>query len=380
MTPTPHYTHHDNISDAMLAFVQLARGAGLQVGIEEMLSGKRAALEGMILQPDLFYYSLKAIFCTNEEEVQIFNSLYYMFWQDNNGRAKEERKFEPKARQKKKNTGSLMMLGRGEQLEGEEESHNTSGANAMERLQETDFSRVEGIDATFLEEIAEKLLRQMSQRLRRKMKSNKRKGAVDVRKTIRHNINKGGEPIVLLHKSKQPRKQRLILLLDVSGSMDKYSFFLLRFVCILQANFEFVEAFLFSTKLVRITETINSPHLKENLSRLRKQADNWSSGTKIGACLGEFNELYAKRLLNGSSTVIILSDGLETGEPEHLAKEVKQIRLRTRQLIWLNPLKGNPNYKPIQRGMEAALPELDVFQSAHNLRSLLDLEKYLGAV
>ncbi|MCI4671285.1 MAG: VWA domain-containing protein [Bacteroidia bacterium] len=380
MSQTPHYSHHEDLTDALLAFTQLAREGGLNVGIEEMIQSKRAALAGMIREPSTFYYSLKGIFCTNEEDIKVFNSLYYMFWQDNSGRAKEEQEAAPKARNKKRNTGSMVVLGAGNALEGEEDSHNTSGASAQERLQETDFSKVSSIDAQMLEELAERLLKQMSMRLKRKMKTHPRKGAIDVRKTIRQNMSRGGEPMVLARRSRKPRKQRLILLLDVSGSMDKYSFFLLRFICVLQAHFEFVEAFIFSTSLIRITDSIQSPNLQENLKRLSRQADNWSSGTKIGECLRYFNENYAKRLLNGSSTVIVLSDGLDTGEPLVLAREAKKIRLRTRQLVWLNPLKGNPNFQPIQRGMQAALPEIDVFRSAHNLRSLLELESFLASV
>lgn len=381
MSTAPHYSQYSDLTDALLAFTQLAREGGLNVGIEEMLQAKKAALTGMIRQPETFYYSLKALFCTKEEDRKLFDTLYYMFWEDNTGRAREDKEAAPKARDKRRNTGSMMILGRGEALEGEEESQNTTGASAKERLQETDFSRVSGIEGQMLEELAEKLLRQMSRRMKRKMKANPRKGAIDVRKTIRQNMSKGGEPFVLVRKKQKPRKQRLILILDVSGSMDKYSFFLLRFICILQEHFEFVEAFIFSTKLIRITTHIQSTDLKENLKKLAREADNWSSGTKIGECLLAFNEGHAKKMLNGSSTVIILSDGLDTGEPNLLAQEIRKIRLRTRQLVWLNPLKGNPQFQPIQRGMKAALPEVDLFRSAHNLNSLLELEHFLaGAI
>ena len=181
-------------------------------------------------------------------------------------------------------------------------------------------------------------------------------------------------------KNRKPRKQRLIILLDVSGSMDKYSFFLLRFVVALRSHFEKIEAFIFSTKLVRITDYLHSKNLELTLSLLSQKADNWSSGTKIGECFKIFNAQYAKRVLNGHSTTIVLSDGLDTGGPELLAAELKKVKLRTRQLIWLNPLKGMQGYEPIQKGMSAALPEIDVFRPAHNLDSILELEKFLIGV
>lgn len=212
------------------------------------------------------------------------------------------------------------------------------------------------------------------------MKSAKTKGRVDLRNTIRHSISHGGDPIELMMKNKKPRKQRLIILLDVSGSMDKYSFFLLRFVVALRSHFEKIEAFIFSTNLIRITEYLQSNNLQMTLALLSQKADNWSSGTKIGDCLKTFNDLYAKRILNGQTTTIVLSDGLDTGSPEVLSAEMKKIKLRTRQLIWLNPLKAMQGYEPIQKGMSAALPEVDVFRTAHNLESILELEEFLFKV
>jgi uncharacterized protein with von Willebrand factor type A (vWA) domain len=159
--------------------------------------------------------------------------------------------------------------------------------------------------------------------------------------------------------------------------MDKYSFFLLRFLCALSAHFERIEAFLFSTHLVRISPWLNARNLDATFRELSARADNWSSGTRIGECFRSFNEEYAKRILNGHSTVIILSDGLDTGSPDLLASELKRIKLRTRQLLWLNPLKGMSGYQPVQQGMSAALPQVDVFESAHNLDSILELENFL---
>ncbi len=247
----------------------------------------------------------------------------------------------------------------------------------MERLRKTDFSKLSQQDSQLLERIAQKLWEQMSYRLKRKMKTTLHDGAIDLRKTIRSSIAFGGDPIVLKRKSKKPRKQRLIILLDVSGSMDKYSFFLLRFLCALQTHFKEIEAFIFSTNLIRITDYLQSKNLDLTLSLLSVKANNWSGGTKIGSCLQTFNDQYAKRILNGQTTVVLLSDGLDTGTPELLGTELKKIKLRTRRLIWLNPLKGMQGYEPIQRGMSAAMPQIDVFRTAHHLDSLLELEKIL---
>ena len=201
-----------------------------------------------------------------------------------------------------------------------------------------------------------------------------------MRRTIRRSISAGGEPIELFFKSKKPKKHRLIVLLDVSGSMDKYSFYLLRFVCALREHFRQAEAFVFSTSLIRITKALQHNYLEAVLVAISQKADNWSGGTKIGDCLRQFNEQYGKRMLNGLPFVIILSDGLDTGSPEIVGKELQKIRRRSKKTIWLNPLKGMKGYEPIARGMKEALPSIDDFRTAHNLESLLALENILNDV
>lgn len=377
MPDYPHFSNHRHIQEAIIAFGELARGHGLNVGIKETMDALAAAKIGIIENQILFKYALRSIYACSEEDTVIFNKIFDWFWGNEKAALKSKTLFKNQSNLQKKSQGSLVMLGQGEQKEGEEETKNTSGANAVERLRKTDFTKLENIESQWLEEIAMRLWRQMSLRLKRKMKSAKTKGRVDLRNTIRHSISHGGDPIELMMKNKKPRKQRLIILLDVSGSMDKYSFFLLRFVVALRSHFEKIEAFIFSTKLIRITEYLQSNNLQMTLALLSQKADNWSSGTKIGDCLKTFNDQYAKRILNGQTTTIVLSDGLDTGSPEVLAAEMKKIKLRTRQLIWLNPLKAMQGYEPIQKGMSAALPEVDVFRTAHNLESILELEEFL---
>ncbi|MGC5198887.1 VWA domain-containing protein, partial [Aphanothece microscopica] len=139
------------------------------------------------------------------------------------------------------------------------------------------------------------------------MKESPHRGRINLRRTIRRSISYGGEPINLYYRAQKPKRQRLIIVLDVSGSMDKYSFFLLRFVFALRQNFRQLEAFIFSTKLIRISEILAGNRLDYASEVLTQQVDNWSSGTKIGGCLDEFYDKYGKRMLNGSPTFIILS-------------------------------------------------------------------------
>jgi uncharacterized protein with von Willebrand factor type A (vWA) domain len=159
--------------------------------------------------------------------------------------------------------------------------------------------------------------------------------------------------------------------------MNFYSLFLLRFAYALQAHFQHVDTFLFSTDVIDITGVLHTRHLTEALKRLSQRAMGWSGGTKIGESLRQFNQHYGRKLLARDTTFIILSDGWDTGEPEILSAQLRTARRRVQRILWLNPLLGLKDYQPITRGMAAALPHVDVFAPAHNLESLMALESYL---
>jgi hypothetical protein len=368
-----------SLSEGILAFARFARSHGMNIGIQETQDALNAASKGLLTDRDMFRYALKAIFCTSPEEGRQFEKLFVLFW-DTNPIDLEERKGQTKLQGSvnKKANSSLVMLGKGNTEPGDEEAHNVSGANAEERIKKTDLSMLSTLDAEELEQIAKKLCRQMAVRMRRRMKQHRRQGQINLRRTIRKSIATGGEPIDLFHRLNTPKKQRLIVLLDVSGSMDKYSFFLLRFICALREHFRQLEAFVFSTSLKRITKALETRDLSSVFRNISEHADNWSSGTRIGECLQHFSDSYGKRMLNGSPVVLILSDGLDTGDAELLGTELEKIHRRAKRVIWLNPLKGSKDYAPLAKGMKAALPSIDDFRSAHNLESLLELENILS--
>ncbi|GJM35724.1 MAG: hypothetical protein DHS20C18_47250 [Saprospiraceae bacterium] len=365
-------------TQAILAFARQGRANGLNIGTQETLDALSAAGFGIIHKENTFRYALRALFCTSLEEVTLFDQLFDDYWGTKSEGKRAKHKITIRGRITRKKPGSLIMLGKGtEAKETEEEGKKVTGAYAQERLRKTDFSTLTEMESEELEKLAEQLWREMGLRLRRRMRQSNIKGQVNIRRTIRRNITQGGEPIQLVLNDKRPRKWRLVILLDVSGSMDKYSFFLLRFIYALKAHFQHLEAFTFSTRLRRITDVLKPGRLDLTLEALTDKADHWSSGTRIGACLQEFNDQHAKRMLNGQTMVILLSDGLDTGEPELLGKELAIIKARAKRLVWLNPLKGMKGYEPTARGMAAAMPFVDDFSSAHNLNSLLELENLL---
>jgi uncharacterized protein len=368
-----------SLTESIVAFAQFLRSHGLNAGLQETQDALQAADTNLFTSRLHFKYALKTIFCNSPEERMVFEKLFLLFWDTNPIDMRENKnKTSVQGSVNKKANASLVMLGFGKAEEETEEAKQVSGANETERLKRTDLAKLTEMEADKLEEIAKKLCRQMAIRLRRRMKDSRGQGQINLRRTIRHSIAYGGEPLDLLRKSRTPKKQRLIVLLDVSGSMDKYSFFLLRFICALRENFRQLEAFVFSTSLKRISKSLQFNRLDFVLNAVSDMADNWSGGTRIGECLRNFNEQYGKRMLNGSPVVLILSDGLDTGDTDMLSKELQYIQRRAKKIIWLNPLKGMKGYEPTAKGMSAAMPSIHDFRAAHNLDSLLELENILA--
>ena len=373
-----HYTDYPSFTAAIIGFVHEARSYGFKAGIQCSHDSIASVLHGLWSDRDEFEYALASIFCTDRDERERFGMLFSRFWREKGSRVAQRSTYHNQKKLFKKSQNVAVMLGAGETDKRtlEEESKTTSGANSTEVLKQTDFSKMTIDQTGMLDEIAERLVRDMSLRIKRK-KRRSSKGTVDLATTLRKNIQNGGSFLQLHRLEKKREKYRLLVLLDVSGSMDKYSFFLLKFLWALRANFKEFEAFTFSTDLNRITEMISEKDMSMALFNVSRHVPNWSGGTRIGDALKNFNDAYAKRYLNGSTMTIILSDGLDTGEPEVLEEAIERIRMRSKKLVWLNPLKGMQGYEPVQRGMKVALPAVSHFGSAHNFDSLLELENIL---
>jgi uncharacterized protein with von Willebrand factor type A (vWA) domain len=271
----------------------------------------------------------------------------------------------------------LAGLGNGSASEGEGEQNVFSGASALERLKKVDFSQMPKTDLAELERISLRLLRKMSYRVARRFRVRKCRDSIDLRRTIRRSICRGGEFIDLRYKGPKKERAKLVILLDVSDSMNLYSFFLLKFAYVIGKHSREAKSFIFSTILVEVSDLLRSRRMSDALRTLSEMTAAWSGGTRIGGSLQEFNKHHASNSLSRTTAFIVLSDGWDTGAPEELAAELKKIKRRVTKLIWLNPLLGLEDYKPITRGISAAMPFIDVFAPAHNLQSLLALEEHL---
>src|SRR5215469_9914759 len=367
-------------TESVVAFCRFASANGLSGGLHRSLAALRAVKAVGSGDREALRFALRAALCCSKAEWDLFDGLFKAF--------EETSQRTPEAgpgRQKETAEGSSQREAPCQHLLGydagdtkpETEGKTVVGASARERLATVDFSQVPQNDLARLEELSLRLLRQMSLRLSRRLKSGYRPGPTDLRRTIRRNLAHGGEPIVLAWRNKRPRRNRLLIFLDVSGSMNAYSIFLLKFAYALEKHFRQVDTFLFSTSVVDVSDALRARRLSGALEKLSQLAAGWSAGTKIGASLHELNRVHGRKLRAGDTIFMILSDGWDTGAPEMLASELRAIRHRVRRVIWLNPLLGLADYEPVTRGMAAALPHIDVFAPAHNLESLLALERQL---
>ena len=228
------------------------------------------------------------------------------------------------------------------------------------------------------ERLAYRLARAMRYRLTRRYRRSRNGTRLDFRRTIRANLSHGGDPISLVRKSKPDRPVRIVVFLDVSGSMKAYSRFFLQFVKGLVCTWIDTDAYLFHTKLIRSTDVVRERDSIKAMTRLSLMVDGFGGGTKLGASLRQFNEQYAKRALNSRSIVIILSDGYDTGTVDSLTRELDRLKRRAPRLVWMNPLLGWRDYQPVTAAMDAALPYIDHFVAANSLDALAAIETDLA--
>ncbi|HEX2257724.1 MAG TPA: VWA domain-containing protein [Afifellaceae bacterium] len=228
------------------------------------------------------------------------------------------------------------------------------------------------------EELAFRLAAAIRDRLSRRLRAAQTGPRLDLRRTIRASIAHGGDPIELIHRKRPERPVRLVVLLDVSGSMKPYSRFFLQFLRGLACRWIETDAYLFHTRLLRVTEALRAADPSAAMRRLSMLMEGFGGGTRIAASLATFNDSHARRALDSRTVVIVLSDGYDTDPPEPLAAALARLKRRARRIVWLNPLAGWAGYEPVARAMAAAMPHIDHFAAAHNLESLAALEPALA--
>jgi uncharacterized protein with von Willebrand factor type A (vWA) domain len=201
-----------------------------------------------------------------------------------------------------------------------------------------------------------------------------------MRRTLRQNMRYGGEPITLAWRETQREPRPLVVICDISGSMERYSRILLQFVHAVSSKLGEVESFVFGTRLTRITRQLRHKDIDDSIDAVTKHVRDWSGGTRIGDAVREFNYRWGRRVLGRGPVVLLISDGWDRGDPETLSREMDRLQRSCHRLIWLNPLLGSPGYEPLTLGMQAALPFVDDFLPVHNLVSLEQLGQRLSTI
>ena len=369
-------------AEIIVEFCRFARDRGLSVSVPETLGALEAASAIGTANINDLRFGLRSILCSSKEDCDLFEACFEAFWNVGFTEPASDRPHPRDTHRSeitRRNAQGIMST----HSSGEEDTSErfgaqaVTGASARERLATADFSELQQTDMAALEQIALRLFKQMARRLARRRRISTLQGQVDLRRTIRRNISRGGEPINLRFRERRPRPHRLVTLLDISGSMSPYSVFLMKFLFTLQKHFRNVDTFLFSTSLFEITPLFRSRRLHDALVHLSQMPAGWAGGTSIGGSLREFNLLHRRKLHSSDTLFLILSDGWETGDASLLSAELARIKRQVRRVIWLNPLLGMKDYQPLTGGMRAALRHIDIFASAHNLESLLALERHL---
>jgi uncharacterized protein len=203
---------------------------------------------------------------------------------------------------------------------------------------------------------------------------------IDVRRAVAASRRTGGDVATLPRRRRRTTPRPLVVLCDVSGSMERYSRMLLLFAHAIVKRRPRVEAFVFSTELTRVTRQLRRSRPDAALAAMSQSVSDWSGGTRMGASLRSFHQRWARHVLNGGPVVLLISDGWDRGEPAELRREIARLQRSCHRLVWLNPLLGTTDYAPLTRGLQAALPFVDDFMPARNLASFVDLATHLNAI
>ena len=250
----------------------------------------------------------------------------------------------------------------------------------MEILRQKDFADLTPDERQTIQRLIANQSLILPPRRTRRFEPHSRRGDIDLGGTLRRSLRRGGEPLELLRRRKRERDRPLVVLCDISGSMEAYARIFLAFAYTLKSATSRLEVFVFATRLTRITRELQRRDIDLALKTATARIADWGGGTRIGESLKLFNFEWARRLLGRGAWVIVLSDGWDRGERGLLGREMARLRRSSSRVIWLNPLLGSAGYEPISGGIRAVLPHIDDFLPVHNLRSLEQLGAILGEI
>jgi uncharacterized protein with von Willebrand factor type A (vWA) domain len=359
----------------VVTFGRVLREAGLEVGpgrIQDALLGLDAV---DLTRQDDVYWTLRTTIVSRREELEAFDSAFHA-WFLGIGRKPQLRPVAPPPQRGERRKGGVP--GAGPEIDGGEVE--TGGWSAEELLREKDFGAMTRDEFERARRLISAIASQRPVRRSRRLRRDSHGRALDIRGLVRSSLSTGGEPIERAFRSRVESPRKLVLILDVSGSMESYSRALLIYLHAARGSGKGVETFAFGTRLTRLTPELASRDPETAFHRASKRVADWSGGTRIGESLKTYNDEWGRRALTRGAVVVILSDGCERGDPELIQREMARLARQAYAVVWVNPLKGHADYEPLAGGMRAALPYVDRFLPGHNVASLDGLAAVLGGI
>jgi uncharacterized protein with von Willebrand factor type A (vWA) domain len=378
----------------LAGFARVLRDNGFRVGLAETRDALSILASPAAERPSSLKPALRSLLAATHSDWTRFDEIFDAYWlgagmrgarvlSDLAGGSKREtrrRLIEPGGSSEAKGLADQVRRGGDNDAQAAGQGRR-GGASRREALTSTDIRHIVDPDEfAAAHALAGRLAHAMRARLVRRQRASRRGMRLDLRRTIHRNISRGGVLVDLTFRRRKPKPLRLVILLDASGSMNLYTAFFVRFIHGVVDAFREAEAFVFHTRLAHVSASFRDRDATRAIERLALMAQGVGGGTRIGESLATFNRWHAKRVIHSRTAVMIVSDGYDTGAPEELSAEMRRLRRRCRRIIWLNPLIGWRDYAPLARGMQAALPYVDLFAPAHNLDSLAALEPHLARI
>ena len=374
----------------LLMFGAVLRRLGVDVGAGNMLDLVRATefvpLGG---RRNDFRLAARALLTHRHSDWELFDEAFQVFWRrpaqgssmrDLRSMGEERRYRTPRVAPHREDTAD----GPPEDADGEDAGDRQRvvdlqrAFSAREVLRQRDFAEYTPAEVAAARVLMAELAWDLGRRRSRRLTWGGDGGEIDLRRSMRRSLAHGGELVDIVRRRRREKPRPLALICDVSGSMERYTRMLLHFGHTVAAGGQPLEAFLFATRLTRITRHLAHRGVDRAVGEVARAVPDWAGGTRIGEAIKQFNYQWARRVLRGGAVVLVISDGWDRGEPELLAREMARLQRSCHRLIWLNPLLGSPSYQPLTRGMQAALPYIDDFLPAHNLHSLQELARHLN--
>ncbi len=383
-----HPSASGNLLPNLILFGRLLRGLGLDVNPGQMMDVCGALDYIEVGNKHDFYHTLRSLLVHRHEDIPLFDQAFQLFWRrPPEGFAIRLEGMTPPPRPKK----TILVPPPLKAPSPPEAPPPGTVSNETPKLVEVvatyspnevlrhkDFSEMTSEEVASVKAMMTNVVWQLGLRRTRRLKPG-HGNLSDLRRTLRKNLRYGGEILAWAQRELKRKPRSLVIIADISGSMERYTRLLLHFIYGLSMGLDQpVESFVFSTHLTRITRQLHYRNIDQALREVGRSVNDWSGGTRIGDALKHFNFHWGRRVLGRGAVVLLISDGWDRGDVTLLTAEMARLQRNCYRLIWLNPLLGSPDYEPLTRGMQAALPYIDDFMPVHNLASLEDLADHLA--